>query len=340
MTWKIIFILFLAAALGTGFYLIDNKDSTTPEKTDSSLAQVMEKLTEGKSGIVKKLDPDEPSDTDSAKQEAEEPSPTSENETGETGKTSPTPPPPGQAAPPETEPAEEDKEEPGLEYPYSQANDFGAVGAMNHQYLQGVTFEKLIVEIDTAESANPSSNAVNNLVSTVKEFADKPGGIVQAGTNSFNADQEQYTLSEIKSLSQQNRNNYSSGDTAVIHILYLNGSFADNSSALGIAYNASSIAIFPDQIAKAVTALVLSSSIERAVVVHELGHLLGLVNLTYQSDQGREDANHPGHSGNKESVMYWAVEDISVANVLRLGPPYRFDTADRSDIEKIKSGIY
>ena len=36
---------------------------------------------------------------------------------------------------------------------------------------------------------------------------------------------------------------------------------------------------------------------------------LGLVNLVYTSPADHEDAGHPGHSNNEDSVMYWAVKD-------------------------------
>ena len=62
--------------------------------------------------------------------------------------------------------------------------------------------------------------------------------------------------------------------------------------------------------------------------------------INYKSNVNHEDLNNPHHSNNRESVMYWAVEDISVANILRGGPPYEFDSDDQHDIEKIRQGEY
>ena len=55
--------------------------------------------------------------------------------------------------------------------------------------------------------------------------------------------------------------------------------------------------------------------VENSVLVHEVGHLLGLVNLVYQSPVDHED-HHPGHSNNDESVMYWAIESADVSNFI------------------------
>ena len=219
-------------------------------------------------------------------------------------------------------------------------DDFTSVGSLNHQYLQSNSFPRLVVEIDSAESTPGSDNAVSVLISTIKMYADKPRGIIQSGGNKFSTQKAKYTAQDLLELAKQNRSSYSQGDTVSLYILYVNGSFAENEDALGVALNASVFVIFKDRISQATTALVLASEIERAVLIHELGHLLGLVNINYQSSRNHEDSGHPKHANNTNSVMYWAVEDISVANILRGGPPYRFDSDDQYDIEMIKNGTY
>ena len=222
----------------------------------------------------------------------------------------------------------------------TRVNDFGSVGSLNHQYLQASPFSKLILEIDYANSTPPDQNAVDTFVSTIKQYVNKPGDIIQAGNNSFTSQKETYTSSDLLDLAQKHRTNYSAGDTVTLYILFINGSFAQNGNALGVALNSSMFVIFKDKINQATTALVFASEIEQAVLNHELGHLLGLVNINYKSGLDHEDANNLYHSNNKESVMFWAVEDISVANLLRGGPPYQFDSADKYDLEKVKEGKY
>jgi len=75
--------------------------------------------------------------------------------------------------------------------------------------------------------------------------------------------------------------------------------------------------------------------IEDACTMHESGHLLGLVDLVLNT--GRQDPEHPGHSRNRQSVMYYAVESGLVAQLLGGPPPTEFDDADRADLATIRA---
>ena len=76
------------------------------------------------------------------------------------------------------------------------------------------------------------------------------------------------------------------------------------------------MALFSDSIDEAdIRSRPSVEDVENSVLVHEVGHLLGLVNL-YQSPVDHEDPDHPGHSNNDESVMYWAIESADVSNFI------------------------
>ena len=109
---------------------------------------------------------------------------------------------------------------------------------------------------------------------------------------------------------------------------------------LGVAVDASTVAIFQDTISQSENFLGRPSAdeMERAVTVHEAGHLLGLVNLVYQSPIDHEDPDHPGHSSNEDSVMYWAIESNSIGNVFSGSIPDEFDADDKSDLAGMASG--
>ena len=81
-----------------------------------------------------------------------------------------------------------------------------------------------------------------------------------------------------------------------------------------------------------------SEEVERAVSVHEAGHLLGLVNLVYTSNYDHEDPEHPHHSNNDNSVMYWAIESNDVGNFIFGTIPDEFDQYDKLDLQEMASG--
>ena len=107
-----------------------------------------------------------------------------------------------------------------------------------------------------------------------------------------------------------------------------------------MAVDASTVAVFKDSVEDAEGFLGRPSSeeVERAVTIHEAGHLLGLVNLVYQSPIDHEDPDHPGHSSNDDSVMYWAIESNTVGNFISGNIPDEFDADDKSDLEQMASG--
>lgn len=196
---------------------------------------------------------------------------------------------------------------------------------------------KLVTELDAVNGREPGQQALDTLHARLSSVLDKPGGIQILAPEGFTASKSVYDLDDIKRLEQQHRQHDSEGDTVVMHFLFLNGRYTDE-GVLGIAYQAGSVVIFTDQVRAASTPLVPPEAIMRSVLVHEAGHLLQLVNNGYESPRGHEDPEHPGHTKHPDGVMYWAVESISVANVLQGGPPDDFHPDSRADLEDLKAG--
>lgn len=205
-------------------------------------------------------------------------------------------------------------------------------------YLRASPASSLIVEIDWIQGRVPSSGALDHLAAVLDRELDKPNGIEIRRGGEVRSARATWTLDDIASLERANRSVHSSGTTATLWIGYVSGSFSENPDALGVSYSASSFVIFRDRINSATTAIIQPGEIERSVVLHEAGHILSLVEIGYRSRYNRQDSGHPYHSRNKGSVMYWAVEDVSLANVLAGGPPDDFDEADRGDLAELREG--
>jgi hypothetical protein len=203
---------------------------------------------------------------------------------------------------------------------------------MARTYLRRSPATSLIVEVDWVKGRSPVQSALDHLASILRRELDKPAGIVVERGNEIASGKSHWSVGDLVALEKANRARHSRGTRATMWFAYVDGSFAENANALAVAFSASSSALFRDRIDDATTSLVLEPEIERSVVVHEAGHLLALVNIGYTSRYDHEDPQHPNHSNNPDSVMYWAVEDISVRNLLRGGPPDDFDQADRADL--------
>jgi len=216
--------------------------------------------------------------------------------------------------------------------------DGGNVGEMARTYLRASPAGRMIVEVDAVEGREPSKAVLDHLSTILRRELDKPEGVSVRRGNTFAASSDRYTLEDIDRLERRHRANRSGGATATMWIVYLNGQLSGEPGTLGVAYRASAAAIFADRIGQATTALVSRTAIERAVVTHEAGHLLALVNIGYTSPHDHEDPAHPKHSNNDASVMYWAIEDISIANLLNGGPPSDFDQFDRDDLRLLREG--
>ena len=226
--------------------------------------------------------------------------------------------------------------------PPVSTNDLGGVGANGHALLQA-GIPKLVVEVDHQQGANVDQAAIDHLVSVIRQYADKPGGVTVSGGNTFSSDRTNWTTADLRAAAKANRNNYSDQNQVVLYLLYVKGGFYDGgqeTNALGVTYNASEVGIFPDKWSGLGSLLGGGGQVERAVVTHEFGHTLGLVNLTYHSNIDHEDAQHPGHSSDKKSVMYWAIETTLVGQVFNGPPPDSFDQADQADIKGLRDGTY
>lgn len=220
------------------------------------------------------------------------------------------------------------------------ADDTGGVGANARAMLRGDR-PTLVVEIDTQQDVDADADAVAHLTATLGEVVDKPGGIVREGGNELSDPRTTWSSADLRAVAADNRDTRTTDEQVSVHVLYVAGSHVEDgteTNAIGLALSASTIAIFPQRWQGMTSLLGSGTAIERAVLVHELGHLLSLVNLGYESDLDHEDPDHPGHSANQRSAMYYAVETTLIGQVFSGPPPDTFDDADRSDLDGLRTG--
>jgi len=129
---------------------------------------------------------------------------------------------------------------------------------------------------------------------------------------------------------------HTGGTEAALFMGFLDGSYCDNANVLGLAYGASAVVVFKDQVKG--TATIPADTFLKSVTLHEVGHILGLVGIGYRSRVAHEDPAHPHHSSDTNSVMYYAIEQGNLLQQFVSGPPLTFDSADETDLGGLRDG--
>lgn len=228
-----------------------------------------------------------------------------------------------------------------------------SVGSAGKDLVSGAKYANLLVEIDYPQGYEPNADAVTALKDALVGISDRDAGNIRIVQDaSIPAESKQYSFSEIQSLENAHRDHHSQGDTAALYVIYVaGGSDQDtgNGKVLGAAYHGTSIVMFKGNIKANTGGGPLSTRpqeqyVERAVLIHELGHAAGLVNLGAPMVRNHEDPAHPGHSSNSADVMYWALDTSGgIAGLVNCslredcGIPYTYDREDRADLDALRS---
>lgn len=216
----------------------------------------------------------------------------------------------------------------------------GEPGGLTLACLSSSQFTDMVIEIDHAPGYAPEASTVQLLTDRLEDVCDKPDGIRAAITETEFNHAGAWSANDVREQALEHREAPPmDGTTLRWHLLFPAGAY-DDDSVLGVAVNAADVAVFRDSIDDAENILRRPSAenIENSVTLHEVGHLLGLVNLVYTSPRDHEDPDHPGHSSNEDSVMYWAVESSSLGAIFSGELPNDFDDDDRADLEDLASG--
>ena len=208
----------------------------------------------------------------------------------------------------------------------------GPPGSAAPFYLRPAPASSIVIEVSAESGAEPVGATVDHLVATLGDVSGKPVSVTGGGAL---PSREAWTADELRAAADA-ASTTSQGERAVLRLLFVHGRYAEADNVLGVAVRGDTAVIFSDAVEESASPLIGPGAIEVAVTTHEVGHLLGLVDLHLRT--GRADPEHPGHSPNRDSVMYWAVESTLVTDLLTGGPPRDFDDADRADLAAIRSG--
>ncbi|MEK6607426.1 MAG: hypothetical protein AABZ30_07180 [Myxococcota bacterium] len=192
----------------------------------------------------------------------------------------------------------------------------------------------LAIEVDAVEGHDARGAALDTLATQLGDLAGsghfgKPDGIsivvdeedIAPSTEADHA----YTFAELRELIDAHRSYARAEGEAAIHLLYVDGHFEDDTSqsrVLGFAYGHSRIVMFRASIddgCEAALALVrdrVCNLAESTVLLHEVGHLLGLVDNGLPMVSDHKDEEHGAHDVDEDCIMYYLSETSQMIPLL------------------------
>jgi len=195
-------------------------------------------------------------------------------------------------------------------------------------YIRGDAYPKLILEVDNASDQGPRQAVLEELADGLPLILDKPEGVESVTDEELDDRPDVWTLDDLKGLAKDTFNLPTDEETIKIHLLYVDGTYdsgEEGGTILGLAWNNTHVAIFIETIQDVCSDYAIlnipkermCAKAELFVLSHEIGHIIGLVDLGLPMVEDHEDAGHEHHDVNDECLMYWAYEGESLLGLIR-----------------------
>ncbi|HET6527351.1 MAG TPA: hypothetical protein VFG39_01235, partial [Balneolaceae bacterium] len=158
-------------------------------------------------------------------------------------------------------------------------NSKAAPGSSAEFYLRGDEYTALQVEIDYMPGHKPTRAGLDSLKTFLQDRLNKQSVSFEL-TEVPSGGKDAYTISEIRSLEEKYRDNFTQKNDETLHSYFLmvDGEY-ENPNVIGVAYWNTSLAVFGKTIEDISSGLAAppEEKIEGTVFRHEFGHLMGLV---------------------------------------------------------------
>jgi len=208
----------------------------------------------------------------------------------------------------------------------------GPPGAAAGIILQPAPATSLVVEVLEEPGAPANRASLDRVLSDLRRYSGKAVSEVHTPLPAGSPNRR-WTENELAEAADRSAKVPQGSGRFVVRFLSVRGQNARSAGILAVSFLGDTFATFPDRFSSS------GQQVITTVTVHELGHLLGLVDLFLE--RGRADTqNDPaggGHSRNPGSVMYFAVDPSLLGNVFGAASD-RFDAQDERDLAAIRAG--
>lgn len=207
-------------------------------------------------------------------------------------------------------------------------------GASAHDLLSADTYTSLKIEIQYMPGYRPDANAIEHLKTTIGNLLNKPAGIQVTYREIPSAGKSVLSLEEAALVEKQYRTVFTGGKEMGVHLLFTDGGYTEP-KVLGVAYRNTSLCLFGKTLHDNSGSFgqVSRSTLQATVLEHELGHILGLVDVGSPMQTPHKDDANGNHCTNQDCLMYYAAETTDMLGFLGGGTVPAFDNACRADLK-------
>lgn len=201
-----------------------------------------------------------------------------------------------------------------------QAFHARSMGASASELLDDNIYKSLVVEIQFVAGFKPEPGTLDYLKNFLETYLNKPRGISIVLNEISGIKHTALSRGEILAVEKEKRTRFVQQDSIAIYILFTNGVHPGN-KILGMAYRNTSAVIYGKAIRKysRMAGRLTHQELETAVLIHEIGHLLGLVNKGSALRSEHTDSTFLDHCNNKKCLMYHSVETKNLSSILLKG---------------------
>mgnify|MGYP003676889675 CR=1 FL=1 len=209
-----------------------------------------------------------------------------------------------------------------------------AVGAAANDILSNVNYDGITIELVAVSGYELDNSVINDFKSFLQTLVQKPDGITVKTSTVSSPGLAPYSLNDLISFEDQIRMQFNEGKELAIFMFITEDAYT-NENVLGLAYRNTSFALMGGRIKELTGGIGQPSEnlVMQTVLRHEMGHLLGLVNVGSAMQTDHQDIDNGHHCDVEDCLMYYAVETSDfLSNITNNTSPQALDTQCRADL--------